>query len=92
MKGTDMTYNPATSRKARRLLTDAELHALGAHHSVESHSREEMDYLDYWDGAVGQVVGKARYEHFLDGWTWAASGEDEYAYGHSTNTTPASGF
>lgn len=86
------TFNAATSRKARRLMTDAELHALGAHHSMEPHARTEMDDLGYWDGAVGNVVGSARYNHFLDGWTWAASEEDEYAYGHATNPTPASGF
>lgn len=58
--------------------SDRQMYLYGRRESIRDHRNPEHDDLGYWDMKLG---GEPNYTTaFLDGWTDAATGENEYAH------------
>lgn len=58
--------------------TPRQMYEYGKRESMKNHTDERKDWLDYWDVALG--THPLYQTAFLDGWTDAATGEDEYRH------------
>jgi hypothetical protein len=63
--------------KSKELYRREQMHLLGQRHSMKDHKNPKQDTLDYWDA---KYSGDPYYNDFLDGWTFAATEDPDYAF------------